>query len=174
MVLIRLWSCPWHTSAVWFLLLDVGYVPTFWQKPSQPPPCLPKVKIILIILWSCPWHQCAVRCCLLMLGLFQLSDKSPPNLQRVCPKRKWSLSFYDLVLDTSVLYDAVYWRWVCSNFLKKAFTTSTVSAQDVNGHHHFMILPLTHQCCMMLLTDVGFVPTFSKKPSQPPPCLPKM
>ena len=243
------------------LSLDVGIVPTFWQRPSQPPPCLPKTKIVFIMLWSCPWHTSAVRCYFLTLGWFQLFHKGLPNLHGVCPRCKWSLSFYDLDLDTLVLYDAICWCWVCSNFLTKAFPTSAVSAQDVNDPvilwscpwhtsalwccfltlglfqlsdkslpnlrracpnwnaslscydlvldtpvlhdavsccwvgsnfltkafptstmsaqhvndlYHFMILSFTHQCCMMLFINVGFVPTFSQKPSQPPPCLPKV
>ena len=96
---------------------------TFWQKPSQPPPCLPKMKNIFIRLWCCPWQTSAVWCRLLMLGWFQLSDKSLPNLHRVCPRSKLSLSFYDIVIDTLVPYDAAYWCWVCSSFLTKAFPT---------------------------------------------------
>ena len=67
------------------LFLDVGLVPTFWQKPSRPPPCLPKMQIGFTILWSCPWHTSAVWRYFLTLGLFQLSHKSLPNLHRVCP-----------------------------------------------------------------------------------------
>ena len=40
--------------------------------------------------------------------LFQLSDKSLPELHRVCPRCTLSPSFYDLVLDTPVLYDSCF------------------------------------------------------------------
>ena len=114
----------------------------------------------------------------LMLGLFQLSDKSLPNLHRVCPNWKISLSS----LWSCPWHSSAVW---CCLLMLGLFQLSHKSLPNLHrvcpryklsSSFYDLIFDtlVLYDLCFLMLVGSNLLTKKKKNISQTPPCLPKM